>query len=80
MTVEMVRDFLGWCAVMNIGLLLVWFVGIVVAHDWIFRVHSKWFALSKERFDTIHYAALAFFKMSVFLFNVVPYLALRIAG
>ena len=80
MTVETLRAFLGWCSVMNYGLLFVWFVGIVVARDWIFGLHSRWFALSRERFDTIHYAAMAFFKMSVFLFNLVPYLALRIVG
>ena len=80
MMAETLRDVLGWCTVINFGVLLVWIVGFVVAHDLIFRIHSKWFSLSKERFDTIHYAGLAFFKMSIFLFNFVPYLALRIAG
>ncbi len=80
MTAEMLRDVLGWCSVINFGLLLVWFVGFVVAHDLIFRIHSKWFAVSKEQFDTIHYAGMAFFKMSIFLFNFVPNLALCIAG
>ncbi len=80
MTVETIREVLGWCSVMNFGLLFVWFVGIILARDWIFKIHSKWFALSKEQFDTIHYAGLAFFKMFIFVFNFVPYLALRIAG
>ena len=80
MTVETVREVLGWCSAMNFGVLFVWFLGIILARDWIFRIHSKWFALSKEQFDTIHYAGLAFFKMSIFVFNFVPYLALCIAG
>ena len=80
MTVEILRDFFGWCSVMNYGLLVVWFFGIVVARDWVFKIHTRWFALSREQFDGIHYAAMAFFKMSIFMFNVVPYLALRIAG
>ncbi len=40
MTVETIRDVLGWCSAMNFGLLLVWFVGIILAKDWIFKVHS----------------------------------------
>ena len=80
MTVETVREVLGWCSAMNFGVLFVWFLGIILARDWIFRIHSKWFALSKEQFDTIHYAGMAFFKMSIIVFNFVPYLALRIAG
>ena len=77
MTVEMLRDVLGWCTLINFGVLLVWLVGFIVAPDLIFRIHGKWFSLSKERFDTIHYAGMAFFKMSILLFNLVPYLALR---
>jgi len=80
MTVETVREVLGWCSAMNFGVLFVWFLGIILARDWIFRIHTKWFALSKEQFDTIHYAGMAFFKMSIIVFNFVPYLALRIAG
>lgn len=43
-------------------------------------MHRRWFELSKERFDAIHYAAMTFFKLSVFVFNLVPYLVLRIMG
>ena len=77
MTVEMLRDVLGWCTAINFGVLFVWLVGFIVAPDLIFRIHGKWFSLSKESFDTIHYAGMAFFKMSIVLFNLVPYLALR---
>ncbi len=80
MTVELLRDFFGWCSVMNYGMLLVWFFLIVWARDWIFRIHSKWFAIPRDRFDTINYAMMGSFKLSIFLFNIVPYLALRIAG
>jgi hypothetical protein len=80
MTIEVVRGFLAWCAVINIGLLLWWFVFFTLAHDWTYRFHSKWFDLSVDRFDAIHYAGMAAFKMGIWLFNLVPYLALRIVG
>ncbi len=80
MTIDMVRDALLWCFVINMGLLLWWFVMFTFAHDWIYRFHGKWFRLSVERFDAIHYACIAFFKICIFMFNVVPYIALRIVG
>ncbi len=76
MTVETLRDVLGWCCAINFALLIVWFIGFVLARDWVFKIHGKWFKLSNEQFDAIHYAGMAIFKMSIFLFNLAPYLAL----
>ena len=80
MTVEMLRNTLGWCAVINIGLLLWWFLFLAFAHDWTQKFHGKWFKLSTEQFDAIHYGGMGLFKMGLILFNLVPYLALRIVG
>ena len=80
MTVELIRDGLAWCAIINMGVLLLWFLVLMVAHDWIYRLHGKWFKLPEEKFDTIQYASMGFFKLSILLLNVVPYLALRIVG
>ena len=80
MTIEIVRDAFLWCAVINMGLLLWWFSFFIMAHDWMYRLHSKWFDLSIEKFDSIHYAGMAFFKIGIFLFNLVPYFALRIVS
>jgi len=80
MTFETIRAVFAWCTVINLGLLLWWVVFITLAHDWTYRYHCKWFKLSVEKFDAIHYAGLAFFKLAIFLFNLVPYLAMRIVG
>lgn len=80
MTVELVRDALAWCSVINVALLLWWALLLLLAHDRVYRMHSRWFKLSVERFDGIHYAGMAFFKIVVFVFNIVPYLALRIVA
>jgi hypothetical protein len=80
MTVEIIRDVLAWCSVINVGLLLFWWLWFMLAHDFIYRFHGKWFKLSTEKFDAIHYALMGFFKIGIFLFNIVPYFALRIVG
>lgn len=76
MTVELIREFLLWCAVINIALLLWWLLLFSLAHDWLYRFYGKWFRLSVERFDYSHYLGMALFKLGIFLFNLVPYLAL----
>ena len=80
MTIDTVRDALLWCFIINMGLLLWWFLLFTLAHDWVYRFHGKWFKLSIEKFDAINYAGMAFFKISIFVFNLVPYIALRIVG
>jgi hypothetical protein len=78
MEIETIRDALFWCFIINYGLLLWWFFFIALAHDWTYRFHSKWFELSVEKFDSIHYAGIALFKLSIIFFNLVPYIALHI--
>ena len=78
MNVEIMCGFLGWCAVINIGLLIWWFLFFWLAHDSMYRFHGKMFRISVETFDAIHYAGMAVFKIGIFLFNLVPYLALVI--
>ncbi len=80
MELETIRSFLAWCSVINIGLLLWWWGWFALAHDFVYRLHGRWFKMPVERFDAIHYGAMAWFKLTVIVFNVVPYLALRIVG
>ena len=76
----MLRDVLLWCAVINYGILLVWFLLFILAHDWMHRLHGRWFRLSVEQFDALHYAGMGIFKLGIILLNLVPYIALRIVG
>jgi hypothetical protein len=80
MTIDVLRDVLLWCTVLNYGLLLLWFLVFSLAHDWMYRFHGRWFRMSPEQFDAIHYAGIAFYKIGIFLFNLIPYVALRIVG
>jgi hypothetical protein len=80
MTLETVREVLLWSALINYGVMLWWFLAFCLAHDWIYRLHSKWFRLSVEAFDAIHYASMAAYKVGVLLLNLVPYAALSMVA
>ena len=48
----------------------------MLAHDWRYRWHGRWFQLSMDHFDALHYGGMALFKIGILLFNLVPYIAL----
>jgi hypothetical protein len=79
MSIETLRKALLWCAVINYGILLVWFLSFILAHDWMYLFHGRWFRLSVEQFDMLHYAAMAIFKVGIILLNLVPYVALNLS-
>ena len=80
MTIEVTRRFLLWCTVIDYGVLLVWFLVFVFAHDWMQRLHSRWFRLSRDQFDALHYAGMSVFNIGIILFNLVPFVVLSILG
>jgi len=79
-TTNEIRDVLLWCTGLDYAVLLIWFGVFVFAHDWMYRIHGRWFKISLETFDAIHYAGLAVFKIGVILLNLVPLLALYVVS
>ena len=71
------RAFLGWCSLLNFGLLLLWAIFLVAAPDLVHRTQTKWVSISREQFNLVMYGFLGLFKIFVLVFNVIPYLALR---
>ena len=75
---ESFRDFLGWCCVVNFCLLLLSTFGLFCCRSLVTRIHSKLFSLSEEALNKAYFQYLAIFKIAVIVFNLAPYLALRI--
>ena len=69
--------FFIWCTVINYAILIVWFVAFIFAHDWLYRMHSRWFKIPVETFDAVHYGGIAVYKIGIMLLNLVPLIALH---
>ena len=80
MSIEVVRNALLWCTVINCALLVVWCLLYALPHEWLYLLLGRWFRLTAEQFDAISFAGIVFYKLGILLFNLVPYLALRIGG
>ena len=66
------RNFLLWCTALNYGILLLWFIVFTFAHDLVHAIHSRWFHLTRDQFDAIHYFGMAIYKIGILIFNLVP--------
>lgn len=78
MNIETVRTFLAWCTAMNLGLLVLSALVVGCCQGPIRRLHAKLFGLDDAFLRQSYFRFLANYKIGILIFNLVPYLALRI--
>jgi hypothetical protein len=79
MTLATIKLVLLWSFAINYGVLLLWCALILFAHDFCYRITSRFFRISEQAFDTINYGGIAAYKICILFFNLVPWLALSLA-
>jgi len=77
-TIETIRVFLGWCSVINIGLLSISSIILVTLRSPVARIHAKLFDVAEMDLARIYLQFIGNYKMLIIVFNIVPYFALRI--
>ncbi len=75
-----IRAVLGWCTIINSGFFLFWVAFYIFGRSFVHRVHGRMFEISAPTMNVIHYSGMAFFKLLIIIFNLVPYLELRIVA
>lgn len=78
MTIEQIREMLGWCSLINGVLLIVMFVLVTAARPLVYKMHSKLFPITESQFNIAIYSFLGIYKLLVYVFNIIPWLALCI--
>ncbi len=68
----LIRSFL-----FGLAFLLLWAVLYLIAPGWLFEINVKWFDIGKRDFDLINYFGMGFMKISILLFFLIPYLAIK---
>lgn len=66
------------CWVFGFVLLLIWLGVILLAGDFIHRLHGSMFGLSKHELDLIFYCGMGLLKLLVLVFFFIPWLAIRL--
>ena len=77
-TIEVVREFLGWCSVMNIGLFILAMIKLTLFRGPISCIHAKMFNMDENDLSRAYVQFLTQYKIAILVFCVIPYFALRI--
>jgi hypothetical protein len=75
---EGLRHLLAWCTVINYAILMLWFAVFVASRGWITSLHGRLFDVPGDKIRSMNYMGMAVYKLLILVFNLVPYLALRI--
>ena len=79
-SVQIVREILGWCTVLNTGFLIFTALLLMLAGAPIKRLHAAMFNLSEEDVSRAYFRYFAHYKLLIVVFNLAPYIALRIVA
>ena len=77
-SMQTVREILGWCTVLNIGVLIFSALALMLVGSPIKQLHSKMFGVSEDDLSRAYFRYLSQYKIVILTFNLAPYLALQI--
>lgn len=78
MSTAEIAILLGWCTVINFGWLLLSLVMLSLFRKPIQVIHCKLSGLPEEKLNMIYFQFMAHMKMLWIVFNLTPYLVLRL--
>ena len=80
MDVEKLTAFFKWCSIINGVLLVLAILGIALGPEFGHTLQSQIFQVAPGNLSVALYMFLGMFKIFWLIFNIVPYVALRIVA
>ncbi|TNF33892.1 MAG: hypothetical protein EP312_08000 [Gammaproteobacteria bacterium] len=77
---DTLTTLLGWCLILNAGLLAVSTLALTAARPWIVQLHSRISGLNEAELLRAYFQYLGHYKILVLVFNLAPYVALKLMG
>ncbi len=77
-SMETLTTFLGWCTVMNIGLLVLGGLAWILVKEFVSELGAMMFGVTKEELKVTFFRVLMQFRAAIVILNLVPYVALKI--
>ena len=75
---QMLSTFLGWCTVINFGVLVFASIMMMLMKDFMSRIHSTLTGVSQADLPALYLQYLGNYKIAIIIFNAVPYIALKV--
>ena len=80
MDIDTLKTFFMWCTIINGAILIYWSLILMNAPNFVYRLQSKRFNISREIFNVVVYSFLGLAKVLFVFFSLAPYVALVIIG
>lgn len=79
-TTQQAAQFLGWCTILNMGMLIFATIMIVALREPVSRFHGRLFQMEADQLQLTYFNYLGNYKLLTLVFNLMPYVALKIVG
>lgn len=79
-SIDIITAFFGWSIVINFILLMITTVALVFLREPITQIHTRIFQVSEADLSRVYFHFLAYYKLAIIIFNLVPYIALKITA
>ncbi|MFT6955817.1 MAG: hypothetical protein ACJAYC_000818 [Halieaceae bacterium] len=76
--ITVVTEFLGWCLIINSGVLAFATIMLFFAGGRAKQIHSELSKVPIDQLNSEYFSFLANYKLVILAFNLVPYIALKI--
>ncbi|WP_158770530.1 DUF6868 family protein [Paraglaciecola sp. L1A13] len=71
-------EIFGWMSLINIGLLCAASLVLIWMKDKITTIHGRLFNVAPSELKILYMNYLAHYKLLIFVFNLVPYIVLKV--
>jgi hypothetical protein len=80
MDLRQIRKFVGWCAVINYGLLFIVAGLLLFLRPALYDFSQLFFPVAEATYNMVILMALAFWEILVWVFAIIPYFVLLLIG
>ena len=78
MLISPLTSFLGWCTIINLAILIITSLSLILFKKQVVDIHSNLLTVEKAALPNEYFRYLANYKVLIFVFNLVPYIALKL--
>ncbi|WP_298185174.1 DUF6868 family protein [uncultured Pseudomonas sp.] len=78
MSLAQLTAFFGWCTFINIAVFGITSLILMLGRGPISAMHSRLMGVTKNQLPYLYFQYLAFYKVIFLVFNLAPYIALKI--
>lgn len=78
MDIQKLTKFFMWNTIINCIILIVAVIGCISFLDFCYSMHSKFFVMDRDTFNSAIYLFLGIFKIIWLTFNLIPFVSLLI--